>query len=164
MTATVESLGRPSWDQTWLAVASTIALRSRCSKRQVGAVIVTRDNRVAAVSYNGPPRGAQLNGPCANWCPRAQFGETSPEYANCRSIHAEANALLRADWTEIQGGTIYVSSASCVNCAKLVANSGLRRLVHVVRPEDHYRDPDTVEELLRECGLSVARSSVRELS
>lgn len=163
MTA-VATLDRPSWDQTWLAIASTIALRSRCSRRQVGAVIVTRDNRVAAVSYNGPPRDAKLTGPCANWCPRMITGDTGPGYVNCLSIHAEANALLRADWTAIQGGTIYVSSASCVNCAKLVANSGLSRLVHVVRPEDHYRDPDTVEETLRECGILVARSTIRELT
>lgn len=154
--------GRPSWDQVWLTVASAISLRSRCDRRQVGAVIVTRDNRVASVSYNGPPRNLVVQGSCSSWCERARNGDSGPAYDRCEMIHAEANALLRASWTEIQGGTIYVSAASCVNCARLVANAGLARLVHVVTSADLHRDPDTVESLLRTNGLSVQRATVTE--
>lgn len=150
---------RPTWDMTWLAIAQTMAYRSRCEKRQVGAVIVTRDNRAAAVSYNGPPRGYPVSGTCGRWCPRMQLGETSIDYSRCATVHAEANALLRADFTDIAGGTIYVSSACCRDCAKLIANSGLRTVVHVVSPDDQHRDPDGVEEYLRNCGLSVQRAT-----
>lgn len=152
--------GRPSWDQVWLTVASAIALRSRCDRRQVGAVVVTRDNRVASVSYNGPPRNLAVSGTCSSWCERAMSGDTGPAYDRCEMIHAEANALLRAAWAEIQGGTIYVSAASCVNCARLVANSGLARVVHVVTEADLHRDPDAVEELLRANELSVQRATL----
>lgn len=148
---------RPGWEVTWLAIAQAIAYRSRCDKRQVGAVIVTEDNRVASISYNGPPRGQLLGETCSRWCPRMRAGETGASYDSCYSIHAEANGLLRADSTEIKGGTIYVSSACCINCARLIANSGLMRVVHVVSESDSYRDPDGVEQYLRECGLSVLR-------
>jgi len=156
--------GRPGWDPTWLAVAQVIAYRSRCDRAQVGAVIVTRDNRVAAISYNGPPRGQRLVGTCVNWCPRARGENLSPSYDECATVHAEANALLRADFTDIRGGTIYVSSACCRGCAKLIANSGLTRVVHVVGPNDLHRDPDAVETYLRTCGLTVTRANrVEEL-
>jgi dCMP deaminase len=149
---------RATWDQTWLAVATVVAQRSWCSRRQVGAVIVTRDNRVASVSYNGPPRGQHVTTTCDHWCRRA-IDRDLQAYDNCDAIHAEANALLRADYTDIAGGTVYVSSAMCVNCAKLVANSGLVRAVHVVDEErDAHRRPDDVELQLRQWGLSVQRA------
>jgi len=154
---------RPSWDATWLAVAQIIAYRSRCDRAQVGAVIVTGDNRVAAISYNGPPRGQRLTGTCIAWCPRSR-GDVTASYDACATVHAEANALLRADFTDIRGGTIYVSSACCRGCAKLIANSGITRVVHVVGPNDAHRDPTTVETYLRTCGLTVTRAKhVEEL-
>jgi dCMP deaminase len=154
---------RPTWDQIWLATAQVVASRSRCDRAQVGAVIVTRDNRVAAVSYNGPPRGQQLTGTCRSWCPRARVENLSPSYDECATVHAEANGLLLNE-ISIRGGTIYISSACCRGCAKLIANSGLGRVVHVVGPGDKHRDPDTVESYLRECGLTVVRANrVEEL-
>jgi dCMP deaminase len=150
---------RLTWDATWHAVAKTIGRRSQCSRAQVGAVIVTADNRVASTGYNGPARGQDAVGPCTNWCPRAQ-GKTdvSANYDACPAIHAEANALLRADWTQIQAGTIYVSHASCINCAKLVANSGLTRLVHFIDDKAEQRNPDEVEAYLRRAGMHVERT------
>jgi dCMP deaminase len=155
---------RATWDQTWLAIATVVAQRSWCARRQVGAVIVTRDNRVASVSYNGPPRGQRVVTTCDHWCRRAinedlTINQNPTLYDNCDAIHAEANALLRADYTDIAGGTVYVSSAMCVNCAKLIANSGVSRVVHVVDEErDAHRRPDDVELQLRQWGLAVQRA------
>lgn len=151
---------RPSWTDTWIQVAQIMGRRSRCARAQVGAVIVTRDNRVASQSYNGPAKGLLLSGDCTNWCPRA-MGKTdlSSDYGACSTIHAEANALLRADYSMIQGGTIYVSHSSCINCAKLVANSGLSTLVHRVTEADAHRNPDAVEKYLRDAGMKVVRIS-----
>lgn len=148
---------RPTWDETWLTIAQVIGQRSLCSRRQVGAVIVTHDNRVASVSYNGPPRGQNAILPCLQWCQRAIDGPANQSYEDCDSIHAEANALLRADYTDIAGGTIYVSSAVCVNCAKLIANSGVVRVIHVVQEADHHRDPQGVERQLADWGIEVRR-------
>lgn len=149
---------RPHWVETWIQVADVFAERSLCTRAQVGAVIVTKDNRVASQSYNGPAAGLNKKTPCTDWCPRAR-GETglTANYDACPAIHAEANALIRANFTEIQGGTIYVSRACCINCAKQVANSGLARVVHRVTSDDLHRDPDSVEDYLQRAGLEVVR-------
>lgn len=142
-----------------MEMAITFAERSRCSRAKVGAVVVTADNRVASCGYNGPPKGLQVTGDCSKWCPRA-MGQTdlSADYSACESLHAEDNALLRADFTQIQGGTIYVSRAICIICARRIANSGLECAVHRVIPEDEHRNPDRVEEYLRSVGLQVWRA------
>lgn len=149
---------RPSWDATWMAVADAISQRSLCCRAQVGAAIVTEDQRGVSVSYNGPAKGDSVEGSCSGWCPRAQSRDLSPDYGTCRAIHSEANALTRANYSEIQGATIYVTGSVCINCAKQLANSGIRRVVHRVLPEQEYRNPESVEQYLRECGIEVVRS------
>lgn len=152
-----ESETRPSWDETWMAVADAIALRSHCERAQVGAVIVTSDNRVASVSYNDPPPDEiKTDQTCSSFCPRAQGGPVVP-YSACKTIHAEMNGLLRSNFTDIRGGTIYVSSAMCADCVKVVCGSGLARVVHRVDPTQTHRNPDAVEKYLHEHGLSVHR-------
>jgi dCMP deaminase len=151
---------RPSWDDTWLNAARIMAQRSKCALTQVGAVVATHDNRVNSSTYNGPPRGMPAEGPCTNWCPRAQKAPDarSADYTDCVAIHAEANALIRADWTQTQGGTLYSTASCCLNCARLIANSGLLRVVHVVASaKDMVRRPHVVEEFLRSAGLDVIR-------
>jgi len=160
-------MNRPTWAQTWMAMADAMALRSKCVGAQVGAVIVTRDNRLAAASYNGPAAGfrvQQYDGPqepigdCSHWCPRMKTGDKSPIYGlNCPSIHAEANALLRADFTDISGGTLYSTRGICADCAKLISNSGLTHVVHRVTESDLHRDPAAVENYLELCGLTIKR-------
>jgi dCMP deaminase len=172
--------GRPSWDEIWLEMAVVMASRSRCVRAQVGAVIVTQDNRVSSTGYNGPPPRMLHEGMCQLWCERARPGAkpicgmtarhephrfyswqcdgAAGGYANCDSLHAEANALLRSDWTEIQGGTAYSSAATCLDCAKLVAGSGISRLVHIVRTDaDRGRDPVRTEQFLQSADVSVTR-------
>lgn len=148
---------RSSWDDTWLEVAYILGKRrSRCSLAQVGAVIVTADQEVDSTCYNGPAAGLKVSGECRFWCPRAMTnGDRSPDYSACESIHAEENALIRADHSKMRGGTIYVSRSVCINCARRIANSGLRRVVHAVHDDDAHRDPRAVEKFLRDTGLEV---------
>jgi dCMP deaminase len=147
-----------------MACAEIIAGRSRCHLSQVGAIIVTPDNRVVSQSYNGPPRGTPLVGDCREWCPRARdaarLGSESrrnQDPTSCVAIHAEANALLRAGWRDLQGAVIYVPSVICLNCAKLIANSGIEVVFHRVTAEYEYRQPERTEEFLRQAGVYVAR-------
>jgi len=140
-------------------MARSIGHRSRCDRAQVGAVIVTADNRIASTGYNGPPQGLPVTGSCSGWCPRAMgLTDLSADYSACESLHAEDNALLRADFTEIRGGTIYVSRAICIICARRIANSGLRQAIHRVTDSDLHRDPDKVEAYLTQVGIAVFRS------
>jgi len=145
--------------------AMTIGERSLCARAQVGAVIVSTDNVVQAASYNGPEPGFDHEGiDCTHWCPRAQPGASiTADYSACRSTHAEASALVRADKSRLDGGTIYVTRSTCINCAQLIAHTGLARLVHVVTVDDMHRDPDGVEEFLRNTGRDVVRRSIVEV-
>lgn len=148
-------LTRATWDETWLRVAVLLGQRSQCVRAQVGAVIVTADNRVDSTSYNGPVGGLELEGACDQWCERAITGDTSPDYSKCQTIHAEANALTRANHERIQGGTIYVSTSPCINCAKMIGNAGLTRVVYRETEGDGYRNPVVMRTLLESAGLTV---------
>jgi dCMP deaminase len=124
--------GRPSWDETWLAVADVLRLRSKC-QRGVGAVVIDSKNQIQASGYTGPPaswRHASDANDCLAYCPRA--GKLPRDrlagYSDCASIHAEINCLLRADRTRIGGGAFYVSSVPCLACAKAIANSGVHKV------------------------------------
>lgn len=147
---------RPTWDDVWLSVADVVARRSRCARAQIGAAIVSKDQHIAATGYNGPAASWPNDTECGSWCPRAQ-GETplGGNYDECPAIHAEANALMYVDRSRVDGGTIYVTSAVCMSCAKLISNSGLRRVVMRIRPQDKHRQPELVVEYLRKCKITV---------
>lgn len=157
-------MNRASWDDTWIAVAQVMAKRSLCSRDQVGAVIVDRTNRIVATSYNGAPAnfdpGAGLQYPalCEEWCARGTFGptaETAQSYTDCPALHAEANGLSVCDRSLREGGTLYVTSHMCWGCAKLVANSGLTRVVVQPGKSAAYRHSSESYELLRSCSIVV---------
>ena len=85
-------------------------------------------------------------------------GETS--YANCPSLHAEANALSVCDRDDRYLGTIYVTSIPCMDCAKLIANSGVARLVYRETKrgaERESRHDESPLGFLVECGLGVTK-------
>lgn len=148
---------RPTWDDLWLDVAQVIATRSLCSRAKVGAVIVDPERRVVATGYNGPARGFDhRDEPCTSWCPRTTNVHLNTEYSDCPSLHAEANALMAADRSSWQGGTIYVTGHVCSGCAKLIGNSGLARVV--VRDDGRdrsYRGYDETYRGLRSLGIGV---------
>lgn len=153
-----------------MLVAQTIARRSLCDRDKVGAVIVDARNRIVATGYNGPPAGfPRIHvGTCQQWCTRARAvkiiertndlpGFTiQADYSDCPSLHAEANALIVCDRSVREGGTIYVSSSICSACAKLIANSGLARVVIMCKSAQwEYRDSKKWVEFLKSCGLDV---------
>lgn len=145
------------WIDVWFEVAKVIAQRSRCSRAQIGAVIVNGDQRIISTGYNNPARGFQPPvGECMDWCERAQ-GKTGlgNSYDGCPSIHAEANALLYVDRSSIQDGTIYVTAPPCFSCAKLISNSGLSAVRCLMGEEDMHRNPEKVIEYLETCGIKV---------
>lgn len=159
-------MSRATWDETWLEVAHAVAKRSRCTRDQVGCVIVDERNRIVATGYNGPPAGydqdldltSPMGSACRSFCSRAADGptaETLQTYVDCVSLHAEANALLVCDRSAREGGTIYVSSPVCRLCAKLIANSGLARVVVTEDASRTYRSANVGFMFLEDCGLEV---------
>lgn len=151
-------MARPTWDETWMAVADVVSRRSRCDRRQVGAVIVGVTNKIVATGYNGPPGGLKLEyeSTCRTWCSRARTGVESSSYDNCMTVHAEANALMYADRSRMALSTLYVNSSICWDCAKMVANSGVARVVVKFDAElDAHRNPERSFIFMEECGLEV---------
>lgn len=147
---------RPDWDDVWMDLADNIARRSKCTRSQVGAVIVDAEQNVVSVSYNGPPRDFKADGPCTNWCPRSQnTDDLSPTYDDCPSAHAEANAIARADYTRMKGATLYASTSCCKGCAKQIANSGIKRVVYRNEQGRDYRNPQATHDFFEECSIEV---------
>ncbi len=120
---------------------------------------------------------SDIDNPCTMWCPRAcradwitnSHGEDLPswatderntqlptsDYSDCPALHAEANALMMSDRSLRAGGTIYITSHVCFTCAKLIANSGLKRVVVAVTAAHAHRNADASYDLLRKCGFQL---------
>jgi dCMP deaminase len=120
---------RPGWTAWGLELARTVALRADCTRRQVGAVIVTADHRIVATGYNGAAPGAPG---CltAGACPRGASDvapgssyDTGP--GACIALHAEQNALLRDSWADMTGSTMYITDEPCGGCMKMLGGTPL---------------------------------------
>lgn len=147
---------RPAWDQVWMEMADVIAKRSRCSRAQIGAVVVSVNQRIASTGYNGPASTFDVEGSCEKWCPRASGAAPLDNvYDSCPSIHSEANALLYVDRSRIEGGTIYITDVACLQCAKLISNSGVARVVMRVSSTAAHRKPELTIEYLKRCNVNV---------
>lgn len=137
---------RPSWERTWMNVAFAISERTRCDKARVGAVIVGPNQRIVSTGYNGPPANyIEEEKTCSSFCLRNINNETSSDYSSCPSIHAEMNAIAYANRRDMEGGTIYITASPCMNCAKVIANSGIKRIIF---NQDKDRDTDNVVKFL----------------
>lgn len=147
---------RPSWDETRMVMAQAIAQRSLCTRQKVGAIVTDPKGGFVGEGYNGPPAGYQHgNQPCNIWCKRSSTLAPTPDYTDCYTIHAETNALLTSDYSRRIGGSIYVTSHVCWGCAKMIANSGVARVVVEASRPDLHRDPMASYAFLQECGLEV---------
>lgn len=151
------SPSQASWDETWMAVANAVAeKRARCVRAKVGVVVVGGNQRVLGVAYNGAPSGWDTGiGNCTTYCPRGMGESHRPGYSDCVAVHAEANGLVYTDSLPRQGGTIYVTRVPCLMCAKLIAASGLARVVCGEDEGGKYHVPGESLAYLRAAGLEV---------
>jgi len=121
---------RPSWDEYFMEVTHVVAKRSTCLRRRVGAVIV-KDKRILATGYNGAPSGLPhcLKVGCLRDALKIPSGERQEL---CRGLHAEQNAIIQASLYgfSVQGATLYITTQPCITCAKMIVNSGIRRVVY----------------------------------
>jgi dCMP deaminase len=125
---------RPSWDQYFMTITRVVAERSTCLRAQVGAVIV-RDRSILATGYNGSPAGLPhcTEVGCLVYESRTPDGEIEQ---NCfRTIHAEINAISQAarNGAAIRDADIYVTHTPCIQCLKVLINTGVRT-VYYARP------------------------------
>ncbi len=163
-------MGRIDKPNYYLDIAATVLERSTCMRRCYGAIIVQNDEIVSS-GYNGAPRGRKNCGDLG-WCTREAMNIPSGQrYELCRSVHAEANAIISAPRREVLGATLYMAckdpatgelipgSTSCSMCRRLIINAGIARVVIRDTPTDYrlvdvekewIEDDDSIPEHLRE--------------
>ena len=140
----------------YLDLAEMVSQRSTCLRRRYGAVIVNNDE-VVSTGYNGAPRGRK-NCTEVGWCIREKLKIPRGErYEICRSVHAEANAIISAARDRMLGASLYLTgvdaqtgeyvanSSSCSMCKRQVINAGITK-VYVRDDKDSYRVVDVNED------------------
>jgi dCMP deaminase len=134
-------MSRPSWKEYFMDIASLVARRSTCRRRQVGAIVV-RNKQILATGYNGAPTGLPH---CLDiGCLREELGVASGErHELCRGLHAEQNVIIQAAYhgVSIKGGTLYCTNLPCSICAKMLINAGISEIIY----QEGYADPMTEE-------------------
>ena len=115
---------RPEWDSYFLKIAFAVSERSTCDRAFVGCVLVL-DKRILTTGFNGSPAGQPH-------CD--EEGHLMVDGHCVRTIHAETNAIIQAALHGVssRGATCYVTHFPCMNCAKVLVNAGITRLVYAV--------------------------------
>ena len=128
-----------SWDEYFMAVAKLAGLRSKDPHSQVGCCIVSSDNKILSIGYNGFPRG------CSDeefpWARESEDNDplkTKYMYVT----HSELNAILNFRGGTLEGSRMYVSLFPCNECAKAIIQSGIKMIVFL---DDKYANSDGVK-------------------
>ncbi len=153
-------MGRIDKDNYYLDIAQTVLERSTCLRRCYGAIIV-QDDEIVSTGYNGAPRGRRNCGDLG-YCTRQAMQIPSGErYELCRSVHAEANAIISASRREMLDADLYMvcldpetrelipGSSSCSMCRRLIINAGIHRVIIRDTPTE-YRIVDVKREWVDE--------------
>lgn len=159
-------MNRISKENYYLDIAQTVLERATCLRRVYGAIIVKNDE-IISTGYNGAPRGCK-NCVDMGFCTREAMQIPRGErYELCRSVHAEANAIISAARRDMVGGTLYLvgrnaqtgellhDATSCSMCRRLVINAGLSKVV-IRKTEDTFETVD-VREWVDGDDLAVAK-------
>ena len=137
---------RISKDEYYLNIAIAVSKRSTCLKRHYGCVIVKNDE-IIATGYNGSPRGEEN---CCDKCicDRIDMPHNTGDYSQCKSVHAEQNALISASRNEMIGATLYLAgeeddcpweglsnwievkdATPCPICKRMIKNAGIKNII-----------------------------------
>lgn len=139
---------RTSKQLYYLGIAESVLSRSTCMRRKYGAIIV-RNDEIISTGYNGAPRGRQ-NCSDLDFCMRDHLNIPSGErYELCRSVHAEANAIISASRRDMIGAVLYLvgrnaktgeyleDTTPCSMCRRLIINAGITSVVACIGEEKY---------------------------
>ncbi len=134
------------FDERYLEMAQVWAKNSYCKRRQVGALLV-KDRMIISDGYNGTPSGFE------NQC------EDENDVTKPYVLHAEANAITKVakSGNSSEGATLYVTASPCMECAKLIIQAGIRRVVY----KDLYRITDGID-LLKSAGVECEQLDIKD--
>lgn len=138
-----------NWDQYFMAIAKLSAMRSKDPNTQVGACIVSADNRILSIGYNGAPNG--YDDSLFPWSRKGEPLESKYLYV----VHAERNAILNylGSRKDLQGGKLYVALFPCNECAKEIIQCGIKEVIYL---SDKYANLDEFiasKHLFDTCGV-----------
>ena len=147
-----------NWDEYFIGIAMLAGLRSKDPNSQVGAVIVTPENRIVGTGYNGFITG--IDESRFPWSREGEWLETKYPYV----VHAEANAILNSTTSDLRGCRIYVTMFPCNECAKQIAQKKITEIVYL---EDKYPDSPqgiAARRILEATGVKTRQAELPNLS
>lgn len=125
-----------NWDEYFMGIALLSAERSKDPNSQVGACIVSEDNKILSIGYNGFPMGCSDDE--ISWDREGEFANTKYPYV----CHAELNAILNYTGMTLKKSKIYVALFPCNECAKAIIQAGIKEVIY---KSDKYKDTDSVK-------------------
>lgn len=138
------------WDEYFMGIALLSANRSKDPNTQVGACIVSNDNRILSIGYNGAPRG--LHDDIMKWDREGDITESKYAYV----CHGELNAILNYRGN-LEESKIYVGLFPCNECAKAIIQAGIKEIIY---KDDKYADTDLIKVskmMLDTCGVKYKK-------
>lgn len=165
-------MNRPSKTEYYLNIAREVAQRSTCLRRRVGAVII-REDQIISTGYAGAPRGTP-NCIDVGSCARVEANIPSGErYELCRSVHAEANAIINAARAGVSllNGTMYIhvenlngsiteEANSCLMCQRIIINAGLNNVI--IRQKQGFLDIPVSDWIKEDSGRILTSKTLEE--
>lgn len=145
--------GYISWDEYFMAIAKLSAMRSKDPNTQVGACIVSDDNRILSIGYNGAPNG--FDDERFPWAREGNNLETKYPYV----CHAEMNAILnyRGSKKDLEHAKIYVDLFPCNECAKIIIQSGIKEVIYLSNKYANSENNIASRKLFDECGVTYKK-------
>lgn len=143
-----------SWDEYFMGIAKLSALRSKDPNTQVGACIVSEDNKILSMGYNGMPIGCD-----DDEFPWNRDSEDPYDNKYYYSTHSELNAILNYRGGSLEGAKIYVTLFPCNECAKAIIQCGIKK---VIFDDNKYEDTSSVkasERMFKSAGVEVEQYS-----
>ena len=135
---------KQQYDKVYMNMAKELASLSYALRSKVGCIIVSKEGQIISQGYNGTPSGRD------NCC---EYTDMDGEFVSKREVlHAESNAIIKcARWAaSTNGATLYVTLSPCFDCAKMIVQAGIERVVY----HEEYRNTEGLD-LLKECGVQV---------
>ena len=145
-----ENYQRPTWDEYFIKIMDMVGSRGSCDRGRAGCVI-TRENRIIATGYAGSPSGLPHCDEVGHEM-HTIIHDDGLQTRHCiRTVHAEQNAICEAArmGTSLNGATLYIKMTPCYTCAKMIINTGIKRIVCA---QDHHGGERT-KQIFQEAGL-----------
>ena len=147
-----EKYVRPSWDDYFMSVVHAVAGRATCDRGRNGSLIV-KDKRILSTGYVGAPAGLAHCDEVGHLFKKTLNADGSIRHGCVRTTHSEQNAIAQAakHGVSIDGATMYSKMVPCLDCVKMIINTGIRRLVC----ERDYHDSALSKQFLKQAGIEL---------